>query len=157
MAKRLLETQETFKSVAFGVSFIYVALLGFGFTKVFVGLSRDKPVGILIFLIFLNLFIGILLMYRPKRTKSGDACLNRYAGSTKKTADTQTQDFDPSIIAITGLLATDAAIANDVQGAMQKSNPGVFSGDGGCGSWGGGDSGCGGGGCGGGGCGGCGG
>jgi hypothetical protein len=128
-----------------------------GFIKIGIGVSRDKPVG---FLIFLSVVTGVLLILfcRPGlRTSQGSSTLN-----AMREANTSLQSN--AAISLTTLAAADVALAFALWGPSMltglrltplhdmliASGGSVGSG---CGSGGG----CGGGGCGGGGCGGCGG
>ena len=134
-------------------SLIMLSLLGIGVLKMFVGISRDKPVGFLIMCMGGLLMFGMRFFAKPYRSRYGDRVLNDLIASSKhlKIANSSNSQL-PLAFALFGgtVLASDSALADLHQ--MLASSGGGSYGDSGCGS-----SGCGGSGCGGSGCGGCGG
>ncbi len=140
-------------------------MLIIGAYKVWVGISREKPVILLIVCLFISVLVLCLRMsLMRKRTAAGQALWNRL--SRRKHINPlvereNTHVFDPTLAAMAVALGGSAALATPsfqpLHSAIHHQTPGSGGGcgSGGCGSSSGG-GGCGGG-CGGGGCGGCGG
>ena len=121
-------------------------------TRIVLGISRDKPVGILIFAFVVSLAISLSFAVRPHRTRRGDAVLARLK---EKYAEMETrshlgeQSFDPLVLPLAvGLFGTGVLANTRLANLEKKLQTSDGCGGGGCGG------GCGGGGCGG--CGGCG-
>ena len=129
------------------------ALLGgvvaLGSAKVMVGLSRDRPVGILLFLMVLTILLGIILLTAvPYRNAAGTAVLK----AARRTHARAARAPMPNEMALAFALSGSAVLAGrPYRGVLVRADMGGSL-PGGCGA-----SGCGGGGGGGGGCGGCGG
>jgi len=139
-------------------SLIVLILLGLGLCKVFVGISRDKPVGFLLMCMWVLLVLGSRFFVKPYRSRYGDRIFNDLTNRSQdlKTANSSDSKL-PLAVALFGatVLTADSALADLHQMLVSTAGGG---GDGGGGYGGGGDGGgCGGGGCGGGGGGGCGG
>jgi uncharacterized protein (TIGR04222 family) len=57
---------------------LVLAVVGIGIAKIAVGISRDRPVGFLVVLTLATLLFGLILAFRiPRRTRSGEALVNR--------------------------------------------------------------------------------
>jgi len=140
-----------------------LALLVLGIAKICVGISRNKPVEILVFLCVVTLAIAAALFFkRPLRSRRGDRALRKFKAqnvallATASASARNLTDEDLMLaFALFGQTALAGASLSDLRLAMF---PPSQSSGGSCGgsSCGGGSS-CSGGGCGGGGCGGCGG
>jgi uncharacterized protein (TIGR04222 family) len=130
---------------AFRISVLpFVALLlVFGITKVFSGVERHHPVGILISLLIVTIFAGVALATRPTRTRAGKDVLRDYQASKARAARAPLDHELLLAVALSGTVVLSGTAYGSVHAAAQTMKSG---GDGG--------SGCGGGG-GGGGCGGC--
>jgi uncharacterized protein (TIGR04222 family) len=124
-------------------------LAAFGATKIFVGLSRSKPVA---FLVILTLIIGVIglgvLLTRPTRTRAGDRAL---AEAKQRHARALRAPQHKELGLAVALLGTAALSGTAYAQYHQLRSPPSDSSGGGCGGDSGGDGG------GGGGCGGCGG
>ncbi len=81
-----------------------------GLAKVAVGISRDKPVGFLIFGLILSLIILIVIVaYPPRRTPKGDRLLrSRQLSSSRASQSRSPGDFDTSLMLAVALVGTDA-------------------------------------------------
>lgn len=150
-------------------AFVILAIGCFGLIKVFVGVSRERPVGILIALLVLTAIVALVFfLKRPLRSRRGDAVLAQLRhensalqyGARKDAAALAATDlvlafglFGTGILA-GGPLRNMLPAFKNAQGATAAGSSG--SSCGGTSGCGGGGGGCGGGGCGGG-CGGCGG
>jgi uncharacterized protein (TIGR04222 family) len=140
---------------------IAMAAVVVGVIKIFVGISRDRPVG---FLVFLCLVSGVIALFgfarRPLRSRKGDAVFARLRESHmgarrlgRNVAALPTAEF-AAVVGLFGMTALAGTELDDLRRSLQPPANGIS----GCGSsCGGGGGGCGGGGCGGGGGGGCGG
>ena len=154
-------------------------LMLIGLARCFIGVTRDRPVGILVVFLIASGVVGLILLSSfPRRTRLGDlfvdqlkerfpapsATLTRFSGSQKKFKDSDSQETmseSPYLMGLYGAaMFSQCAVGDDVAfynslksqaGSMPGGDGGSFV-SGGCGGDGGG--GCGGG-CGG--CGGCGG
>ena len=73
----LLTTALQGRTVCFIPMLIALLVPAIGFIKIVIGLTRDKPVGILIVLSVLSLVGALLFATRPHRTRRGDAVLAR--------------------------------------------------------------------------------
>ena len=161
-------------------SLIVVILLGIGLCKMAVGISRDKPVGLLLICIFGLLVLGARFFVKPqcKRSRYGEIIFNDLTNRLQHLKTANSSDSELVLaVALFGatVLMADMALADLYQmltpiaaassgsgggsGGSDGGSGGSDGGSGGCGgsggSDGGGSSGCGGcGGCGGGGCGG---
>ena len=56
---------------------IMLCATGFGFVKIMVGISRDKPVGFLIAMVVVSAAISVLFLIRPRRTALETIVLKR--------------------------------------------------------------------------------
>ena len=139
-------------------SILMTLFLGLGIAKIFIGISRDKPVGFLIFMCIIAFFISLQFLAPVYRSRYGDRVMNRLQADFKhlKTADSETEAL-PLAFALFGVvvLASDPIFMNLHQMFLPSGGDGGGGGGGGSGGSDGGEGG--GGGCGGGGCGGCGG
>jgi uncharacterized protein (TIGR04222 family) len=119
-----------------------------GISKIFVGISRGKPVGYLVVLCIVTAIIGCgFLLVEPLRSSYGERVLKQL----RSTINPRNTDRLALAFALFGYsVLTDSSLADLKQVLTPSSSSGDGGGDGGGG-------GCGGGGCGGGGCGGCGG
>lgn len=152
--------------IAVKASIPFFLLSAFGLIKILVGLSRGKPVLILVVLAAATLIIAVLAcMIRVPRTRRGDkalALLRSENAALQATAKTNAGDLAPNDLILAAALFGVAGVAlpslGDYQRALAAQQVGSTGGSGGCsgscGSSCGGGGGCGGG-CGGGGCGGC--
>jgi uncharacterized protein (TIGR04222 family) len=137
-----------------------------GAYKIYVGLSRGRPVGFLVVACLASAGLALVLFGRsPLRSRRGDAALRRLRKEHAEQPQGATAEATPSLVDAVALLGL-GAVAGTALSPLQtylgapptERRSWGSSGDGGsacsstCGS-----SGCGGGGCGGGGCGGCGG
>jgi uncharacterized protein (TIGR04222 family) len=112
-----------------------------GLAKIAVGLSRDKPIGILAFLCAVTGAIVLITAFkRPQRTRAGDALLRelneRYARIARAPRDSE--------LALAVALVGTAALAGSAFDAYHQARQGSGSGDGGSSGDGDGGSGCGG-------------
>ena len=58
---------------------LVLALVGFGITRIILGMSHDRPVGYLVALTLATLFFGLILAFRiPRRTRAGQSMVNRF-------------------------------------------------------------------------------
>ncbi|MGE3317293.1 MAG: TIGR04222 domain-containing membrane protein, partial [Planctomycetaceae bacterium] len=164
----LVLTSSDQETVVIGSFAPFAVLTFFGAVKVAIGISRDKPVGILVFACIAAISAAVYLWRkRPLRTGRGDrtlALLQTQNAALKTTAASNAQDFTQNdLILATGLFGIMAVThpALDTYRSQWRQNfgPQTSGSDGGTGwSWGssscsgsscGGGSGCGGGGCGG--------
>ncbi len=127
-----------------------------GFILIVVGLTREKPVGILVVLSTISIGVALWFANRPHRTLRGDAVLTRvrekYAALTSQARldeSAMTTLTLPLAIGLFGASVLNGTALARIEKQLQSKDGGSVGG--GCGG------GCGGGGCGGGGCGGCGG
>ena len=161
--KGLLLTQPQRFAVQLVAGLPVLVLIALGIAKIFVGLSRDKPV---LFLLFLLIACVVFLVLRltkvRRRTKAGETMWQQLQSQEKEVkqrlATSQSDDaatMIPLAVALMGTSAMASASADfrTYEKAMTMANSGGTNSSGGCGA--GCGSGCGGGGCGG--CGGCGG
>jgi uncharacterized protein (TIGR04222 family) len=138
------------------------AVLLLGISKIIVGVSRNKPVGLLIMLCLVTGVIGCFFLFtKPHRSRYGDRVLNNLRvrhTALKKTATLDSTDATSQLtlaVALFGIVVlADSALA-ELQRVLVPPPSSSGSSDGSSGCSGDGDGG--GGGCGGGGCGGCGG
>ena len=141
-------------------SLIVVILLGIGLCKMAVGISRDKPVGLLLICIFGLLVLGARFFVKPqcKRSRYGEIIFNDLTNRLQHLKTANSSDSELVLaVALFGatVLMADMALADLYQMLTPIAAASSGSGGGSGGSDGGGSSGCGGcGGCGGGGCGG---
>lgn len=129
-----------------------IALLGFGAFKVFVGLSRDKPVFFLIALLVITCLITAAVASNLKKlTPAGEKLLARMRAGREAQGDVlcsvalfgAASGLDPSLSGI------DSALRKDISNMGNNTGSGGCGGGTGCGNSSGCSSGCGGGGCGG--------
>ena len=126
-----------------------------GIPRIFLGVAAGHPVGFLVGLCILTIFLpGAFLVNSPKRTLRGDAVLRRQRESraSVRSAPGRTQPSLPETtlaIGLFGLAVVPPMFHDDVKSLMSPSGSGSSSGSCGSGSSCG-NSGCGGGGCGGG-------
>ncbi|MFN6010115.1 MAG: TIGR04222 domain-containing membrane protein [Microcystis sp.] len=141
-------------------SLIVVILLGIGLCKMAVGISRDKPVGLLLICIFGLLVLGARFFVKPQRQRSryGEIIFNDLTNRLQHLKTANSSDSELVLaVALFGatVLMADMALADLYQMLTPIAAASSGSGGGSGGSDGGGSGGCGGcGGCGGGGCGG---
>lgn len=137
------------------------ATLALGIAKIFVGVSREKPVGFLVFSCLVLTAVSVLMIAKkPRRTRQGDRFVRKAWQQFRESGQEQAwrkrvdaEAITPMAVALLGAMTlgwTPHAFVKDAVNTI-RSKDGA-GGGGGCGSAG---SGCGGGGCGG--CGGCGG
>ena len=128
---------------AFRISVLpFVALLlMFGTTKVFIGVERHHPVGILIFLLIVTIFAGVALATRPTRTRAGKDVLRDYQASKARAARAPLDHELLLAVALSGTVVQSGTAYASVHAAAQTMKSG---GDGGSGCGGGGGGGCGG-------------
>jgi uncharacterized protein (TIGR04222 family) len=134
---------------------ILLVLAIFGVSKIYVGLSRGKPVEYLILSCAATGVAGLLFLAGARRTAAGDRAAKywKHQASTNGWKAQATENLLPAqlamAIAVLGIAAIPATAYGGLRDALNAAAS-TGGGGGGCGS------GCGGGGCGGGGCGGCG-
>ncbi|MCP5397578.1 MAG: TIGR04222 domain-containing membrane protein [Sphingomonadaceae bacterium] len=129
----------------------YLALMVFGYMKLEIGLSRDKPVGFLAILLIITALIALVRFFYVNRSTKGGIEAVKYAQSqSDRLRRAPTGEETATAVALFGTAVLVGTPFSDFH-TMRQSSTGGDSGS--CGSDGGGD---GGGGCGGG-CGGCGG
>ena len=158
----LIPADDRWRTARMVAALVMLAVLLLGVAKIFVGISRHRPVS---FLVFLCIVAGIITLVvcnsRPARTRLGDQTLEQLRGESaalQMAARTRPDLMASGDVALAiGLFGVEAlAFTNDswmdLKAALQ---PPVTTGSGSSSSSCGG-GGCGGGGCGGGGCGGCG-
>jgi uncharacterized protein (TIGR04222 family) len=159
--QRLLTSEELRDEARWNVS-VGIALMAIiGLARLFIGVSRGRPVGFLILMSIIGAF-AIARVGRPGRVSlRGKAYLNSMKAKWNWLKDSKHgQDWSPSLAAgFFGVAVLAGTEMSPVTEMFKRSNSGHYiggDGGGGCGGGGGGCSGGGGGGCGGG-CGGCGG
>lgn len=150
-------------------AFLMLAVLAFGVVRMIAGVSNGRPVGFLLFVLFLVAVTSVILLVRvPVRTAAGDVALAAQRSRHQALSPAMRPDWGSvgagaaalsvGVFGVGALMAAEPAFAEELQAqksAAMGGGGGVFSGDGGGGGGdGGGGGGCGGGGCGGGGCGG---
>jgi uncharacterized protein (TIGR04222 family) len=138
---------------------LLLPVLLIGLNKISVGLSRGRPVAILVFLCTLTTGLMVILAFkRVRRTRAGDRMMSRLRSQnsalrvTVGVAPHRVPQEDMALAI--ALFGPRILVSGDLLGVRQTLWPVNSLSGGGCGS---GGSSCGGGGCGGGGCGGCGG
>lgn len=146
-------------------AFLMLAVLAFGVVRMVAGVSDGRPIGFLLFVLFLVAVTSVVLLVRaPVRTAAGDVALAEQRSRHTALSPSMRPDWGAvgaggaalsvGVFGVGALMAAQPAFAEELE--AQKSaamgGGGVFSG--GDGGGGGGDGGGGGGGCGGGGCGG---
>lgn len=143
----LRPTASELKSINFSIGLPMFLWIGFGLIKMFVGISRDKPIGILIFLMIVTFVIaGIVATYKSKLTPNGQNLLKKMRASQNHENDTLhiVALFGAASISSHYISGLDPMLLKDISGMGTSTNP---SGSSGCST--GCSSGCGGGGCGG--------
>lgn len=130
-------------------------LVGFGATKILIGVSRGKPIGFLVLLTILLALVAVgFLLTRPTRTRAGDQALadaRQHHGRALRAPRNQELGLAVALLGTAALSGTAYAAYHNVRAPASSSDSGGgSSSDGGSSDSGGGDSG-------GGGCGGCGG
>ena len=125
------------------------ALIAFGLAKVFIGLSRDKPIGFLGFLLVASVIVSIVIAARTgARSRAGDTALAQLKERHAHTARAPRIDDLPLAVALIGTSAlSTTAFASYHQARQPSSDDGSSSGSscgsdgggGGCGGCGGGD------------------
>jgi uncharacterized protein (TIGR04222 family) len=165
----LLETNESFYAARWAPLAMLATVWLLGAAKLMIGLSRGRPVGILVVALIV-LFVVMMLFYiKPRRTRAGNALLRRLEveNSALKSIDwEESPEVSPQQLALAASLFGFVALTHPSIDPLKKaiatspeyagggfSTTSTWSGGADCG----GGGGCGGGGCGGGGCGGCGG
>jgi uncharacterized protein (TIGR04222 family) len=149
----LVSQNQSFKAQTYPAILI-ASLLGLGIAKIFVGISRGKPVGFLFMMCFVVGMIGLAFQLNPiHRSRYGDRVLKDLRTGMHSIVYYHTDARLPLAFALFGMTILPNEMFADFKTLVTPvSSSG--GGDGGGGDGGGGD---GGGGCGGGGCGGCGG
>ncbi len=155
-AGRVIVEYERF--VALAMMFPMLILLLIGIVKLFIGISRDKPVGFLLLFLLLTVIVGyIIASGRKTLTPAGDQLLGKMRGNPYGEGTVDATLCGVALLGISGmaydesLVGIDAALKKEISRMGHAST--ASGADSGCSS--GCGSGCGGGGCGG--CGGCGG
>ncbi len=140
-------------------SMIVVILLGIGFCKMAVGISRDKPVGLLLICIFGLLVLGARFFVKPQRSRYGEIIFNDLTNRLQPLKTANSSDSELVLaVALFGatVLMADMALADLYQmltptaaassgsdggsdGSSDGSDGGSGGGCGGCGGCGGGD------------------
>lgn len=123
----------------------FLPILTLSVAKLFVGLARDKPVGILVFCLIALVFVAAVMIFKPPlRTGQGEAALARYRARYRRATDSPRDHELLFAFALVGSPVLTGTALADYGRMMQSSggSDGGSSGDGG-------GSGCGGGGCGG--------
>jgi uncharacterized protein (TIGR04222 family) len=133
-------------------SMIVVILLGIGFCKMAVGISRDKPVGLLLICIFGLLVLGARFFVKPQRSRYGEIIFNDLTNRLQPLKTANSSDSELVLaVALFGatVLMADMALADLYQmltptaaassGSDGSSDGGSGGGCGGCGGCGGGD------------------
>ncbi len=134
-------------------SLIVVILLGIGLCKMAVGISRDKPVGLLLICIFGLLVLGARFFVKPQRSRYGEIIFNDLTNRLQPLKTANSSDSELVLaVAFFGatVLMADTALADLYQMLTPTAVASSGSDGGSGGSDGGSDGGCGG-------CGGCGG
>ncbi|MDJ0546032.1 MAG: TIGR04222 domain-containing membrane protein [Microcystis sp. M53601_WE4] len=144
-------------------SLIVVILLGIGFCKMAVGISRDKPVGLLLICIFGLLVLGARFFVKPQRSRYGEIIFNDLTNRLQplKTANSSDSELvlavalfgatvlmaDMALADLYQMLTPTAAASSGSDGSSDggsggsdgSSDGGSGGGCGGCGGCGGGD------------------
>ncbi|NCS38606.1 MAG: TIGR04222 domain-containing membrane protein [Microcystis aeruginosa BS13-10] len=144
-------------------SMIVVILLGIGFCKMAVGISRDKPVGLLLICIFGLLVLGARFFVKPQRSRYGEIIFNDLTNRLQplKTANSSDSELvlavalfgatvlmaDMALADLYQMLTPTAAASSGSDGSSDggsggsdgSSDGGSGGGCGGCGGCGGGD------------------
>ena len=137
----LLTREQAGRSIAAVVG-IMGLVAGFGGLKIAVGLSRGKPVGFLVVLVFVAVIAGIVLCLEAvRRTRAGTEALADYRARHERAARAPRDREIPLAFALTGP-AVLAGTAYAAYGDLLKASG--SGGDGGGGDGGGGGGGCGG-------------
>ncbi|NJP10149.1 MAG: TIGR04222 domain-containing membrane protein [Leptolyngbyaceae cyanobacterium RU_5_1] len=144
----LLSRRQALKAQLYPALLI-VALLGLGLAKIFVGVSRGKPVGYLVVLCFLTAIVGVLFaVIAAHRSRYGDRVLETIRSRTRLHHSRQYHELDPQLPLAFALFGTtilaDGILIDLKQVFTPPSSGGGGGGDGG-GGCGGGCGGCGGG------------
>ena len=155
----LVETNRSFAAARWSSLIVMAPVLLLGVAKLFVGISRERPVGFLVIGLFaVGAVMAWLVCSKPRCTRAGKAMWRKMVEDRNvgRAPDKEPAGLDGQLaanVALLGLASTFTA-SDPIFDAFspQRSSGFVDSGGGGCGG-----DGCGGGGCGGGGCGGCGG
>ena len=126
-------------------------LIGFGATKMMIGLSRDKPIGFLVLLTILLVLVAIgFLVTRPSRTRAGDQALadaRHKHGRALRAPRNQELGLAVALLGTAALSGTAYAAYHNVRAPASSSDSGggsssdggsSDSGGGGCGGCGGG-------------------
>lgn len=114
-----------------------------GLAKVQVGETRHKPVGILIVLIIVTVFVGLRILSRPFRTRAGTEALEAEKAGHERAARAPLDNELMLAVALTGLVVLSGTPFEALY-AASKNNGGGGCGGGGDGGGGGGGGGCGG-------------
>jgi uncharacterized protein (TIGR04222 family) len=155
----LLTNDQQAKNLRLAQSLPLLLLFGFGFVKLIVGISREKPVGFLILLLLVTAVIGFVRYTRiDRKTSAGIRALEE---SRAQNLRLNLAPTTPEMGLAVALFGMPVLLGSPFESLYRRSNGadgGGSSGGSGCGSdsGGGGGSGNGSSGCGGGGCGGCG-
>ncbi len=125
---------------------LFAPLFVLGLEKTQVGLDRDRPVGFLIFLLFLTGLVALIMAFRrPFRSRAGDALVSQMRAQMKRLTRAPLESELALALALGGvgvLVGTPyAALGMSVQRAGGGGSSSGCGSDGGSGSSGGGDSG----------------
>jgi uncharacterized protein (TIGR04222 family) len=137
-------TDEQMNSFRMAVLPFVVALLVFGFSKVLVGAERHRPVGILLFLLFLTAIAGVMLASRPARTRAGGDALWAYQARNARASRAPLDHELLLAVALSGAVVLSNTAYASVYAASRAMNSGGGCSGGSCGGGGGGGGGCGG-------------
>lgn len=139
----LLVSDRQAKKIQIATAIPVLAVFLLGISKIFVGISRGKPVGLLIVMCILTVIFALLLLAKPHRTRFGDRTLNSYRLSYSNSSDiTFAFALFGSAVLIGSLADLKQAFAPP--STSSGGDGGVCGGDGGGGGCGGGCGGCGG-------------
>ncbi len=142
----LLVSDRQARKIQIATAIPVVVLLLLGISKIFVGISRGKPVGFLVVMCILTVIFACLLLAKPHRTRFGDRTLNYYRLSYSNSSDIA---FAFALFGSAVLIGSLADLKQAFAPPSTSSSSGDISFSGGDGGGGGCGSGCGGGGCGG--------
>lgn len=146
----LVSARQSFKARIYPTLLI-ASLLGLGIAKIFVGISREKPVGYLTTMCVVIAIISLRCWgMSPHRSRYGDRVLANLRSRTRLSRSTLYDNFDPELpmaFALFGVSVLTGETLGDLRqviAPVSTSSGGGGDGDGGCGGGGGGCGGCGG-------------
>lgn len=155
----LAPSEELISKARWWPAMTLMAVAAFGIVKIFVGLSRHRPVLFLVLAVIGTMVAAAFQLRRPVRTAAGNRLLNVLRNKHSSLRYESPGRFSSGEMALAAALFGSAVLIGgplgDLRRALAATQSQGGSGSSGCGS-GCGGGGCGGGGCGGGGCGGCG-